>query len=194
MRFSRLCQNHILSHSHTPSSLDSSIMGNGVSCTPSILYSSSSLVRVLFMDGKIQIFNKPIKAVEIMVDNPNQFLCNSSSLKVGHRIPGLAEDDDLELRQFYFLLPMDLLYSVLTSEEMSALSYRASKAIKHERGFTSIGKIFPVCIFSGEGNKKTTTTGSVDKEDGRLLEREGSVERFVKQRSWKPALETIVEC
>lgn len=161
-------------------------MGNAASCTP--LAISSSNFKVLRMDGTLEVYSRPMKAGEFMVENPGHFLCNSSSLKAGQRIHGVAADENLELRQLYFLLPMELLYSVLTCEEMSALSYRASKATRHGSGFNSLGKIFPVCIFISGGS---SSMNSIDGDDGGV-EEEGPV-RFVRQRSWKPALESIAE-
>ncbi|KAG6753831.1 hypothetical protein POTOM_041831 [Populus tomentosa] len=91
-------------------------------------------------------------------------------------------DDELERRQLYFVLPTELLYSVLTHEELSSLTYKATKALK----FNNFGKIFPVlsefCIFPSEG--KTTDS---------MVTEPQPMERYSKQRSWKPALETIVE-
>ncbi|KAK8537019.1 hypothetical protein V6N13_041972 [Hibiscus sabdariffa] len=162
-------------------------MGNAVSCAPSII-SSGGAVKVVFPDGNLHMYSKPVKAADLMVENPGQFVCDSTSLKVGSRVHGLTADDELERRQVYFLLPMDLLYSVLTQDEMSCLSCKATKALKHVS--FSIGKSFPLvftdfCIFPS--NAKTAPRSSVG--DGA----DESVERFSKQRSWKPALETILE-
>ncbi|XVF09440.1 hypothetical protein REPUB_Repub07fG0092700 [Reevesia pubescens] len=158
-------------------------MGNASSCAPSII--SSGVVKVLFPDGSMQIYTKPVKVADLMLENPGQFVCDSSSLKVGYRIHGLTADEVLERRQLYFLLPMELLYSVLTHEEMSCLTWKATKALKSAT-FNNIGKIFPVfsefCIFPFEAK---TPEDPVSKSD--------SVERYSKQRSWKPALETILE-
>ncbi|KAL4633036.1 hypothetical protein ACB092_04G092000 [Castanea dentata] len=159
-------------------------MGNVTSCAPSII--SSGAVKVLFSDGRLRVYTRPVKAAELMLENPGQFVCESSSLKVGHRIQGLLADEELELRQFYFLLPMELLYSVLTFEEMSSLSYKASKALKHI-SFNNLGKIFPVlsefCMFPSESKTINTTT----------CHQQEPLQRYSKQRSWKPALETIIE-
>ncbi|KAF5469187.1 hypothetical protein F2P56_013280 [Juglans regia] len=167
-------------------------MGNVTSCAPSRI-SSSGAVKVLFSDGRFEVYTKPVKAAELMLENPGQFVCESSTLKVGHRIQGLLADEELELRrQFYFLLPMELLYSVLTLEEMSSLSYRSSKALKHG-GFNNLGKIFPVlgefCMFPSEAK---TLNGDQD-TDHHDLQQEPVLQRYSKQRSWKPALETIAE-
>ncbi|CAJ1936590.1 unnamed protein product [Sphenostylis stenocarpa] len=161
-------------------------MGNAASCTPS--FTANGGIKVLFLDGRLETYTKPMRAAELMLEYPGQFVCDSSYLKVGHRIQGLLADEELERRKFYFLLPMELLYSVLTHEEMSSLNYKASRATKHA-SFNNLGKIFPVfsefCMFPSE-LKRLETANQVVREPE-------PVERYSKQRSWRPALETIDE-
>ncbi|KAF5730298.1 hypothetical protein HS088_TW20G00671 [Tripterygium wilfordii] len=136
------------------------------------------------------MYTRPIKAAELMVENQGQFVCGSTGLKVGQRIQGVLADEELERSQFYFLLPMELLYSVLTQEELNSLTNKATKAVKHGNnnttGYNNFGKIFPVlsefCMFPPSEEKKSGSDIVVE-----------PVERYSKQRSWKPALETIVE-
>lgn len=170
-------------------------MGNAAaSCAPSIL-SNSATVKVLFFDGRLEVYTRPIKAAELMLENSGHFVVESTSLKVGNRIHGLTADEDLERRNFYFLLPMDLLYSVLTHEELSSLTYKASRALKHRGSFNNFSKIFPVlgefCMFPNSESK------TLDGSDHHSLASHSLVplleRRYSKQRSWKPALETIVE-
>uniref|UniRef100_A0A7N0VGA1 Uncharacterized protein n=1 Tax=Kalanchoe fedtschenkoi TaxID=63787 RepID=A0A7N0VGA1_KALFE len=154
-------------------------MGNSI-CGPSIL--SNSAIKIIHSDGKLELQTRPINAAELMVDNPGQFVCEATDLKVGNRIPGLSADEELECRRVYFLLPLEMLYSVLTSEEMSAFTFRASRALMKQNNF---GKIFPVhCIFSVDAKEML---GGVTASESR------ETERYSKQRSWRPALETIVE-
>ncbi|KAA3459723.1 Carbamoyl-phosphate synthase large chain [Gossypium australe] len=153
-------------------------MGNAVSCAPSII-SGGGAVKVVFPNGNIQMYTKSVKAADLMVENPGQFVCDSGGLKVGFRVHGLTADEELERRRLYFLLPMELLYSVLTEEEMSCLSCKADKALKHAS--FNIGKILPF-------EAKSPPQNAVN--DGA---KDSVVVRFSKQRSWKPALETIVE-
>ncbi|WVZ23776.1 hypothetical protein V8G54_002320 [Vigna mungo] len=161
-------------------------MGNAASCTPSL--TANGVFKVLFLDGRLESYTKPIRAAELMLEHPGQFVCDSTYLKVGHRIQGLLADEELERRKFYFLLPMELLYSVLTHEEMSSLNYKASRATKHA-SFNNLGKIFPVfsefCMFPSE-LKRLEAANQVIREPE-------PVERYSKQRSWRPALETIDE-
>ncbi|XP_042502290.1 uncharacterized protein LOC122079682 [Macadamia integrifolia] len=158
-------------------------MGNSTSCAPTII--SGGAVKVLFSDGRLEVYTRPIKAAELMLENPRQFVCNSNDLKVGHRILGLAADEELEKRQLYFILPMDLLYSVLTNEELLSISYKASRAVKHGSS-NNIGRIFPVlgdfCIFPSE----VKTLESPERKPQ-------PTKRYSRERSWKPALDTILE-
>ncbi|CAI9113693.1 OLC1v1014346C1 [Oldenlandia corymbosa var. corymbosa] len=158
-------------------------MGNVASCAPSII--SSGAVKVLFGDGRLVIYTRPLKAAELMLENPGQFVCDSGHLKVGHRIAGLSADEDLELRQIYYLLPMEMLYSVLTVEEMSYLNEISSKALK--QGSLNFSKIFPVfgdfCLFPNAESRNVDSA----------IKGPEPTERYSRQRSWKPALETIME-
>ncbi|XP_004503263.1 uncharacterized protein [Cicer arietinum] len=163
-------------------------MGNAASCTP-----TNGVFKVLLLNGRIETYTKPIRAAELMVEYTGQFVCDSSYLKVGHRIQGLLADEELERRKFYFLLPMELLYSVLTHEEMSSLNYKASRATKHA-SFNNLGKIFPVfsefCMFPSETKRITL---EADHNNQVVREETEPVKRYSKQRSWRPALETIDE-
>ncbi|KAF6165739.1 hypothetical protein GIB67_012636 [Kingdonia uniflora] len=79
-----------------------------------------------------------------MLDNPGQFFCDFDSLKVSQRISRVGADEELGRHRMYILLPIDMLYSVLTDEEIGFLSYRTSKAMKHGVVSNHLGKIFPV--------------------------------------------------
>ncbi|GAB2219914.1 hypothetical protein Drorol1_Dr00007554 [Drosera rotundifolia] len=156
-------------------------MGNVASCAPSII--SNGRIKVLKWDGTIEAHTRPIKVSELMVQNPGHFLCDPSSLQVGHRIPGIFSEDELHCPRFYLLLPMDMLYAVLTFEEMSHLRYKASRASRYRRE-----RIFPLCV----DFKFVRFRDSVCSED--VVEAEDvTVTRLSSQRSWKPALETVVE-
>ncbi|XP_058082580.1 uncharacterized protein LOC131230681 [Magnolia sinica] len=159
-------------------------MGNTISCAPSI--ASSRVVKVVCLDGRVEVYTRPVNAAELMLENPSRFVCDASDLKVGHRIPGLAADEDLEPRHLYFLLPMNMLYSVLTPINMASLSHNASKAFKQGGPSKNIGKIFPVfgdsCIFPSEIKPSTVK-----------IQHPNPNQRFSRQRSWRPALDTIVE-
>ncbi|KAM7267673.1 hypothetical protein ACFE04_009839 [Oxalis oulophora] len=166
-------------------------MGNASSCAPSII--TNGVTKVILSNGNLQIYTKPIKAADLMIENQGEFVCEPCNLVVGQRILGLSADEFLERRKLYLLLPMDLLYSVLTHEELSFLSYKAAKALKHSNSNINLGKICPLlisefCLFPSESRKIVLMEEETSNEDYVQV-----VRRFSKQRSWKPALETIVE-
>ncbi|THU53050.1 hypothetical protein C4D60_Mb10t10350 [Musa balbisiana] len=151
-------------------------MGN-TACAPYAAGSGGS-IKVISSDGKFEEYVHSVRAAELMVENPGEFVCDADHLSVGCRIPGLVADEELERRRLYFLLPMDLLFSVLTEEEMAALSCRASTATKKRGVAKNFGRrILPV--LSAEAKRASETTSSV--------------KRMSTQRSWKPALDTIEE-
>ena len=146
---------------------------------------SSRAVKVVFVDGRVEEYTRPVNAAQLMLENPIQFVCDSVDLKVGHRIPGLAADEELEPRGLYFLLPMNMLYSMLTVDDMVSLSYKASKALK-QGGSKNIGRIFPVfgdlCLSPSEIKPLRPPIKYLHPK-----------ETYLRQRSWRPALDTIAE-
>ncbi|RWW87160.1 hypothetical protein BHE74_00004046 [Ensete ventricosum] len=159
-------------------------MGN-TACAPYAAAGSGGSIKVISSDGGFEEYVHSVRAAELMVENPGEFVCDADHLSVGCRIPGLVADEELERRRLYFLLPMDLLFSVLTEEEMAALSCRASTATKKRGVAKNFGRrILPVvlsdfCLFPAEAKRVSDTTSSV--------------KRMSTQRSWKPALDTIEE-
>ncbi|KAF7026951.1 hypothetical protein CFC21_039032 [Triticum aestivum] len=78
--------------------------------------------KVIHADGRVTRLARPVRASELMLDHPGKFVCDACRLAVGCRVPGVAADELLQPRRAYFLLPMDMLYSVLTDDEMAALA------------------------------------------------------------------------
>ncbi|XP_008811790.2 uncharacterized protein LOC103722870 [Phoenix dactylifera] len=161
-------------------------MGNATSCTPYAVPTGS--IKVIDSNGGVEEYMHTVRAAELMVENPGQFVCDSNYLKVGYRIPGLVADEELEPHRLYFLLPMDMLYSVLAEEEVASLSCKASKAMRKRGRSKNIGRrILPVlsefCLFPTEDKPVAERTRSVNKMCGRMS----------KERSWTPALDTIEE-
>ncbi|XP_057767496.1 uncharacterized protein LOC130987821 [Salvia miltiorrhiza] len=168
-------------------------MGNVAMCAPSII--SSNEVKILCSDGRLLVYTRSsaMKAAEIMLEFPGQFLCESGQLKVGQRVPGVRAEEELESGQVYFLLPMEMLYSVLTDEELKFLTHKTAKGMKHAAAAAAaslnFSKIFPEfnCLFPNGSD------ASGVEEDGGDADSLQQVGRFARQRSWQPALETIVE-
>ncbi|KAF3787046.1 hypothetical protein EJ110_NYTH23332 [Nymphaea thermarum] len=154
-------------------------MGNYMSCSPIPFISSSRGVRVLSADGRVEKYGKPVKAAELMLQNPYHFICDARRLQAGRRIPAVEADQELKKQRLYFLLPVELLYAVLSRREIESLSLKASPA-KKQTFSNNIGRIFPLlgelCSFPSQHKSKS--------------------EELSRERSplqWRPSLGTIVE-
>ncbi|PKA63500.1 hypothetical protein AXF42_Ash005395 [Apostasia shenzhenica] len=172
---------------------------------------STAAVKVIDGDGKVEEFFYKITAAELMQENPGQFVCDSSNLHVGNRVTGLAADQELQRRRLYFLLPVDLLFSVLTDEEMSWLRRQAAAALaaatkkrSASRRRRTTGSAMRKKVAGGGGRKmmfpgmgefclRPAMAGEDDEEEGRRCRREGESGRTSRRRSWEPALDTIEE-
>eukprot|EP01018_Ginkgo_biloba_P027362 Gb_05758 [translate_table: standard] len=120
-------------------------MGNYISCAPSMV--SCNRVKVILFNGSVQEFQRAIKAAELMLENPQHFVCHSNALQTGHRIAALSADEELELGHLYFVLPMQKLRSVISASDMASLELRWASAMKRPGTSCSksIGRIFPLC-------------------------------------------------
>lgn len=97
--------------------------GGGRASSSSSSAAAATTTKVIHADGTVTRLARPVRASELMLDHPGQFVCDARRLAVGCRVPGVAADELLQPRHAcYFLLPMDMLYSVLTDDEMAALS------------------------------------------------------------------------
>ncbi|KAK8913815.1 hypothetical protein KSP39_PZI024054 [Platanthera zijinensis] len=161
-------------------------MGGASSCG-SALGAASRSVRVIDSKGRAHEFFYSIRAAELMAENQGQFVCDSTNLQVGCRVPGLAADEELLHSRLYFLLPTDLLFSVLTEEEMAWLLRRVAGATTvRRRRRRRRSKVISISLMK---------TGEVEErkkaEEGRRCGGVLAMERL--RSSWEPALDTIEE-
>lgn len=78
---------------------------------------SSSLllpIRLIGSDGRVQIYERPVSASEVMKEFPRHLICNSESFFIGQKVPPLSGEEELQLGQSYFLLPNQFFHSVLS--------------------------------------------------------------------------------
>lgn len=188
-------------------------MGNYVSCVAPNFWPKTA--KVILCNGSIQEFQKPVKAAELMLENSQQFVSHYNSLQVGRRVSALSADEDLELGNLYFMLPMEKLNTALSASEMDSLLQKASAVAK--RGCKSTARILPVLAYvrplllSAEKKQENLNAGSclvvMGSKPGEVREEEVVIPRMdirdVRMelemyktsscRSWKPTLETISE-
>nr|XP_043615076.1 uncharacterized protein LOC122587068 [Erigeron canadensis] len=70
------------------------------------------VIRLFKPDGEINLYNKPIKVSEVMIDE--YMVCRSDSFYIGQKIPPLDRHERLERGHTYFLLPAHLFHTVLS--------------------------------------------------------------------------------
>jgi len=192
-------------------------MGNHLCCAkPSITTAAAKVIR--WNDGGIEEFREAIKVGELMVDNPQQFVCDFSDLQAGCRITALRTEEDLALGGVYLLLPMQKYFRcVLSPSDMASINLLAIQCNSGRRKLPCKSRIFPA---AGTGNLSdfSSMNGSTERSD-QLHEK--ITDRFMVpkmeldededqdrrtglgfglsqhsirgSRNWKPALETINE-
>ncbi|CAH9126149.1 unnamed protein product [Cuscuta epithymum] len=84
---------------------------------------------VVHENGELLECRRPVKAADVLSENPNCFLSNSESMSVDSEIPQVSKDEDLQIGQLYFLLPISKSHSPLTLQDMCRLAVKASSAL-----------------------------------------------------------------
>ncbi|OAY29466.1 hypothetical protein MANES_15G147000v8 [Manihot esculenta] len=95
-----------------------------------------STAKVIHTDGSLHEFKQPIKANLILSQYPNFFLCSSEFMFVDCRLPRVADDEELQLGQIYFLMPLSRSNAPLSLQELCALAIKASAALAKRDGLT----------------------------------------------------------
>ncbi|XP_055827952.1 uncharacterized protein LOC129896144 [Solanum dulcamara] len=99
---------------------------------------SVATAKLILQDGRLQEFTYPIKASYLLQKDPTIFICNSDEMEFGDTVSALNADEELQLGQLYFALPLKRLRNILRADEMAALAVKASSALKR----TSSNKVF----------------------------------------------------
>ncbi|KAK3012442.1 hypothetical protein RJ639_010365 [Escallonia herrerae] len=171
-------------------------MGNYLSCTLSAPAGKHlGAAKVIFPTGEVRQFCEPTKAAEIMLECPNFFLVNSSSLQMGRRFSALNADEDLEMASVYTLFPMKRVNSVVTAADLGALFLSAKRvSVGNGRISPECGEVMPV--LSERAATASGVEAGVLKLDTSGIEEFSTPEfqhRLSMCRSKKPLLETIAE-
>nr|ABK25935.1 unknown [Picea sitchensis] len=192
-------------------------MGSYISCSSNSVTSgtvTSGTVKVINSNGSVQTLQRRIKAAELMLDNPQHFVCHANGLQIGRRINPLTADEELDFGHLYFLLPMAKLHSVLSGTDMASLASKANSSMKAATRRNSGARILPLFgdlmrplpsemktdLFLLEEGKQISGTQEVELavpklnlEDDPELSTALALLRLNAGKSWKPKLETIKE-
>ncbi|KAI3769814.1 hypothetical protein L6452_00927 [Arctium lappa] len=81
-------------------------------------------------DGRLQEFRQPIRASNVISDHSNAFfLCNCETMFVNCHVPHVADDEELQPGQIYFLMPNSKSNKPLSLQELCSLAIKASSAL-----------------------------------------------------------------
>ena len=123
-------------------------MGN---CSASSFSSAHiATAKLILHDGSLQEFSSPIRASYILQKYPMCFICNSDDMDFDDLVLAVDENDELQIGQLYFVLPLSRLGHRLRPEEMAALAVKASSALTG-----TVGHRKNQILFSGEHVKKS---------------------------------------
>ncbi|KAL9229429.1 hypothetical protein vseg_004895 [Gypsophila vaccaria] len=101
-------------------------MGQHTSCTSK---PSKETVKLILQDGSLEEFSYPVKVSHILLTKPNTFICNSDEMEFDVAVTGVRDNDELQLGQLYFALPLSKLNHRLKVEEMVSLAVKANAAL-----------------------------------------------------------------
>lgn len=88
-----------------------------------------STVKIVHLDGKLQELRNPVKPCHILSQNPNCFLCPWEFMFVDSDAPQVPTDEELQLGQIYFLMPVSQLRAPLSLQDLCSLAIKASVAL-----------------------------------------------------------------
>lgn len=88
-----------------------------------------SAAQIIHWNGRLQELWHPIKAGEILSQNPNCFLCSSETMNVNSVPLQMAKDEQLQIGQLYFIIPISKLQAKFSLQDLCKLAVKASKAL-----------------------------------------------------------------
>ncbi|KAF5451388.1 hypothetical protein F2P56_026501 [Juglans regia] len=109
--------------------------------------------KLILQDGRLQEFSYPVKVAYVLQKNPTCFIANSDEMDFDDFVSAVNEDEELQLGQLYFALPLSKLKQPLQPEEMAALAVKASSALMKASGgekFGWGGKPVSPMVFPGD--------------------------------------------
>jgi len=90
-----------------------------------------STAKIIHLDGRLQEFRQPIKAGHILSQNPNSFLCSADSMDINSHVPLMPQNEELQLGQIYFMMPLSKSQAPLSLQDLCALAIKAHAALAH---------------------------------------------------------------
>lgn len=90
--------------------------------------------KLILQDGRMMEFTNPVKVGYVLLKYPMCFICNSDDMDFDDAVSAISADEELQLGQIYFALPLCWLRQPIKAEEMAALAVKASSALMRSGG------------------------------------------------------------
>ncbi|CAN8328175.1 unnamed protein product [Cochlearia groenlandica] len=90
--------------------------------------------KLILQDGRMMEFTSSVKVGYILKKYPMSFICNSDDMDFDDAVTAVSADEELQIGQIYFALPLSWLCMPLKPEEMAALAVKASSALMRSGG------------------------------------------------------------
>ncbi|CAL9022091.1 unnamed protein product [Prunus brigantina] len=123
-----------------------------------------STTKIVQLDGGLQELRRPVVSSHILSQNPNCFLCTSESMYVGSCAPQVPKDEELQLGQIYFLMPLSQSKSPLSLQDLCSLAIKAGAALANhseaahlvssKRSPTGVDMVGMMSSKEGRGNQR----------------------------------------
>ncbi|KAH6761783.1 HTH-type transcriptional regulator [Perilla frutescens var. hirtella] len=115
----------------------------------SIESTSVATAKLILEDGRLQEYPYPVTVSYVLQKiNPASFICNSDEMGFDDVVSAVRNEEELQLGQLYFALPLSRLKRRLQAADMAALAVKASSAL----GMRGSGN---VVVFSGKNALNT---------------------------------------
>ncbi|XP_077233571.1 HTH-type transcriptional regulator [Tasmannia lanceolata] len=144
----------------------------------SCLTDSVATAKVILQDGKLQEFSYPVKVSYVLQRNPSCFICNSDEMEFDDFVSAINSEDELQLGQLYFALPISRLKYPLQAEEMAALAVKASIALRESGGCRRNSAVLPAVSHRREDGFLPEVGHSANGSGGSRRERNGNRRKF----------------
>ncbi|KAK1300122.1 hypothetical protein QJS10_CPB13g00126 [Acorus calamus] len=89
--------------------------------------------KVIHVDGTLLEYPKPTTALQVVLHNPNHYLCHSESMHVDCMAPHVPEEEELLPGQLYFLIPLHRSHVPLSLPDLCELAVLAGDALRRRR-------------------------------------------------------------
>lgn len=152
-------------------------------------------IKLLKCDGEVRIYDRPIKAGEVMDEFPKHMVCRSDCFFIGQKIPALPQHHRLQPGHNYFLLPANAFQSNFTFSSFVRCSSKfGAAAFQIEKTPAGSLRIKLSDEYGGQQQEldaamaKTLiiTTPQLRRDYEQLVV-------LMRRNQWKPKLDTIAE-